>query len=561
MKQSHRVRLTFLTTLAIFIGCGTPTESVPERRPRPVVVAELSSGQPPGASLATASVGSWKTEQIGFEVSGRVEFVVEPNTEVESKVLDENGKPIFEVEPIARLESERYDLQVARAKADVTRATQELAAAETELNVSIPAQIRAADASRILAQTELDRSEALFARRAGAEADVDRTRANFESATSQLTQLDAALKAQKAKVESLKSGVLQAEQNFRDAERNLQDCTLFASFRGQIADVSVVPGSVVTAGQPIATIQMMNPIKIELEVSAEESRQLQRTERLPLYRMDGTMYDEMAFLYRVDPVADSLTRTFTVTMLVLNKKLLDEESKQDVATTDDIWRLDFEFLPGAGDGRLFVEEQAMHRDEVGHYVWMITNATVDTRRTTDDSRAFKVRKMRVTPGKLRVQFLGNWFFREVATEDPDFDPAKNFVAGRLKVSEGEPSEWNGDTLMLDSGGQWMLRPGDLVKVDLTAGDQVVGYYVPMDAICRQGSQTFLFAVEESNGETIVKKLPINVVSETKLRATSSLRRIEPVGSGSLEGIRYVTEGAHYLIDGEPVNVILAEASR
>jgi hypothetical protein len=101
----------------------------------------------------------------------------------------------------------------------------------------------------------------------------------------------------------------------------------------------------------------------------------------------------------------------------------------------------------------------------------------------------------------------------------------------------------------------MLRPGDLVKVDLTAGSKTNGYFVPMDAILRDGDNTFIFAVEEVGGQTVAKKVPIKLVSNSLKDATSSLRRVEPVETSSLEGITYVTEGAHYLIDGEPVNAI------
>ena len=46
--------------------------------------------------------------------------------------------------------------------------------------------------------------------------------------------------------------------------------------------VMVVPGSVVAAGQGVAMLQMMDPIKVEMEVSAEESRRLRNRQRLPV---------------------------------------------------------------------------------------------------------------------------------------------------------------------------------------------------------------------------------------------------------------------------------------
>ena len=536
-------------------GCGGQEEAIPERRPRPVTVKRLEKQAPPNASMVSASVGSWKTEQIGFEVGGRIEYVVEPNTEIEGRVSDKEGNVITEGNPIAQLESERYKLQVSKAKADVTRAEQDLLAAQTELSESIPAQIAAATATRDLAMTEYDRSQRLYEKRAGSQSDVDREKANYQNAAAQLKQLLAAQNAQKAQVESLRNAKLQAEQGLRDAQRNLEDCTLYSSFRGQIADISVVPGSVVSAGQAVATLQMMNPIKVELEVSADISRKLQKRERLPVViRMpDGSRQPRDGYLYLVDPVADPLTRTFTITLLVMNEKLSNTDVVENAATTRDIWRLDFKFLPGAEEDTLYVAENALLQDADGYYLWMIDNMTIETQRSPTDSQ-LKVSKIRVTPGPMKIPYLGNWVFQQVVVNDDRFDPAVNMVVGELNVSEGEPANWNGDTVIRSSGGQWMLRPGDLVEVDLSGNDELDGFYVPMNAITRKKGQAFIFAVDESSGESFAKRVPIKLIAETQSRVTSSMRRIEPAESSSLDGIMYVVDGAHYLIDGEPVNV-------
>ncbi len=535
-------------------GCERQEQAIPERRPRPVIVTKLTRRTPPSASMISASAGSWKTEQIGFEVGGRVEFVVEPNTEIEGRVLDGEGALISPGTPVAQLESERYTLQVARAKADVTRAEQNLLAALTGLNEDIPAQIASATATRDLAKTEYERSSRLFAQKAGAQVDVDRDKANYQSAEAKLKQLAASRKSKAAEIESLKNAKLQAVQNLRDAQRNVEDCTLYASYNGQIADVSVVPGSVVSAGQPVATLQMVNPIKIEFEVSARVSRHLEGREALPVVvtMPDGSLARREGYLYLVDPVADPLTRTFTVTLLIMNENVSKLQADRSVATTSDLWRLDFKFLPGAEEGMLFVSEDALLKDDAGYYLWMVTNRTVQARQAPMD-RELKVRKIRVTPGSLKVPYLGNWIFQQVVVDDKDFDPKVNMVIGKLKVSNGTAAEWNGDAVVRSSEGQWMLRPGDLVQVDLTGGEGIEGYYVPMDAITRKQGQAYIFVVDESDGKSVAKRVPINLGGETQFAATSSLRRIEPIEAGSLAGVSYIVEGAHYLIDGETVN--------
>lgn len=612
-RQSHLLATSFWVSISLIVcsasGCGSSAETTSVRAPRPVTVMPLLLTDPPNAAYVSASVGSWKQEDIGFEVDGRVEFVEEQNTEIEGRILaqpesepesepksepeseseltDEEievasdaelklaielalgvetelknkvDRVIVEGTPIGRIDSQRFELQVQRAEAEITRAENAVVAALVELIKGIPAEIRAATASRNLAEIELKRSVELFEKRAAAESDVDRDKAKFESAKAQISILEATTKSKQAEVESLKSALLQAKQDLRDAERNLEDCTLYSSFRGQISEVSVVPGSVVTSGQPVATIQMMDPIKAELEVSAEQSRRLRKSDRVPIIvtKADGTKSTEDGFLYLIDPVADPLTRTFTITLLVMNEKVGMTRDESITARTEQTWRLDFKFLPGAEDGMLFVVEKALLKDSKGYFLWLLTNVTIGSGAPKDGK--LKVRKMRVGLGPRKVPYLGNWNFQQVLIDDADFDPEKNMVAGQLSVDDGNPGDWEGDTIQLDSGGQWILRPGDLVKVDLSGENINKGFFVSMDSIVREADKSFLFVVNESDQETTAKRIPINVLDSKNGKATSGMRRIEAVEGQSLEGLRYIADGVHYLIDGEPVKVVAAGAS-
>lgn len=505
--------------------------------------------------MATASVGSWKTEEIGFEVQGRVEFVVEANTMLEGRVFDSKDNPINAGTPIARLESERFELQVARANSELERANQNLLAAQTELTESIPAQISAAVASRTLAERDFLRSQKLVSQNAASQGELDVDRANFENAVAQVKQLEAVEKAKQAEVESLKSQVEQSKQNVRDAERDLEDCTLYSSFTGQVAEVSVVPGSVVAAGEPVVTLQMMDPIKVEMEVSAQQSRQVQRTEVYPVHvtMPDGSVEIHEGFLNQIDSFADPQMRTYTLTFLVINR-LLSTQREKEVATTRDIWRLDLPFLPGAEDGRLFAAENSILFDEQGAYLWQVTNATAKSRTPSDN--LYTVRKIRITPKDFRIPYLGNWLFQEVVVNDEDFDPEVNLIVGELET-DGEAEDWAGDKVQVDSGARWMLRPGDLVKVDLSRSAKANGYYVPIGAITRSGEETAIYVVDTSGDRQLAKRVNVRIPSVEKNGQASGQVLVEPIGDIDLEGMPLVLKGSHYLVDGEPVSAALA----
>ena len=140
-------------------------------------------------------------------------------------MFDKAGERIVDGTPIGRLESERYQLRVEQAKADVAQAEQNLVAANVELNSTIPAQITAAAATRTLAKSEYDRSVRLFEQNAGSKGEMERAKSEYDNAVAQMSQLDASVKAKRAEVESLQNRVKQLEQSLRDAERDLEDCT------------------------------------------------------------------------------------------------------------------------------------------------------------------------------------------------------------------------------------------------------------------------------------------------------------------------------------------------
>ncbi|MEL6109642.1 MAG: HlyD family efflux transporter periplasmic adaptor subunit, partial [Planctomycetota bacterium] len=376
---------------------------------------------------------------------------------------------------------------------------------------------------------------------------------SYENAIADLKQLLATEKSQKAEIESLENAVLQAKQNLREAARDLEDCTLYSSFRGQVEETFVVPGSLVAAGDPVVSLQMMDPIKVELEVSARQSRQLQRTDVLPVHvsMPDGSTEIREGFLHQIDPSADPQTRTFTLTILVLNGRLA-AESETSVATTDNLWRLDLTFIPGARPGDLYIEEQAIQRDEDGYCLWQITNATIQDRSPSD--RLFQVRRLPIVPTAVKVPYLGERVFQRVEIEDDAFDPAVNLVTGKLSF-RGEVGDWDGKRVQLENFNRWMLRPGDLVKVDLSNPDRREGWYVPMGAISRRGAESAIFTLDSLGETASVRRVPIQVVQGDSSSTTSSLCRIEAVDGESLEDVRYVSEGAHFLIDGEEVRIV------
>ena len=94
LKPTNEPSDTMLLHAAVGNAWGCQSKSAPpttEKRPRPVTVFALRRTEPAALVQYTGSVSSWKTEEVGFEVSGRVEYIIEPGSDVDGPQLNESG--------------------------------------------------------------------------------------------------------------------------------------------------------------------------------------------------------------------------------------------------------------------------------------------------------------------------------------------------------------------------------------------------------------------------------------------------------------------------------------
>ncbi|UUO07154.1 efflux RND transporter periplasmic adaptor subunit [Blastopirellula sp. J2-11] len=546
-------------------GCSPQTETAEVRKPpRPVSTITLNTTRPGVASEVTGSVVSWKTEQIGFEVEGRVRQVIEPNEQIEGRLVAQNGEShlLSEGTPLARLDDERFQITVQSAKAAVEVARRQIEAVQVDIEQRIPASIAAAEAEKQLAEIEMARTQKLFDKSASTQAALDQAITTMATAEANVARAKAELSSRQAEVRSLEAQALQAEQQLADAERNLEDVVLYSSFRGQIAETHVLPGSYVKAGDPVITVQLMDPVSIEFELSAAASRKFQHGDSLRIYTINpGQPRKELCgFVYLTDAVADSQTRTFTVKLLVRNEEVQMtppmELDGYPVARTVDLWPLNIGPVL-SGDQRLFVEEESIHHDAQGAFVWKATNRHMGEI-SDNKNRVLTVEKIRVDAQPVSVPFLGNWNFVPVTIRsDQNFDPERDLIAGKMIVEGQEADDWNGDKLLYDRGG-WLLRPGDLVRVELSEDSAGSGLYVPMKALRHASGQASVFVVDRSTPDRpIARETPVTIVTaDAALRQEAALQRIEPVEPGTLAaGAQLIVEGVHYLVDGDEIVLI------
>lgn len=545
-----RTRLYFATWLSFIslngllqVGCS-PTEATKTTPARPVTFLVLEESDPSRLTRLTGSVESWKKEMLSCRVPGRVTQVVEPGVDIKGELVDSDGAVSSPGTLLAALDTDRYILRRDEAAARVDLAKARAQQAKTELERAIPERIKAATADRERTRSEFVRQEQLLAEDATARTKFEEAENAFRRAEAALAEAEAERATKTSELAALNAQIREAEQLLKQADVDLSDCELFAPFDGQISKVHAIAGSYLQQGMPVVTVQMMDPVKVELAVSEDTDRRLRYNDQLNVFVGENNE-PISGFVYLKDTVADAATRTFNVTILVRNRQvevgLPDEEQSEQVIRTTDLYNLESENADGAAP--FYTDAKTIHTDEEGRtFVWKVDDRTVEDLKGDFDP-VFTVSKVYVELGDKTLPILQLYTGREL-TDLGGLDPNKDLVTGQLPETTKD-----GDKVFL-SRREWMLRPGQLVHVELKGEPIRAGFYVPRPAILRSDGKNFVFVAEnaESGAET-AKRVEVQVGE-----SIGDYRRIEAIGDETLQpGTKLILDGAHYLREGDTVN--------
>ena len=554
--------LLIATALALLpLGCARQADAVSKPKPaKPVTVMTLDRTRQLQRQLMTGSVAPWKTEQVGFEVTGRISFVIEPNEDVQPRIPSDTAPPET---TLARVDRERFEIAVESANADVQVAERRFQANEVAIDQRLPAAVSSAKAELQLAEAEHERASRLSGQNAISRSEYDNTKTRLLVARSALASVEAELAQANAEQLALQAQIARARHALDEAKRNLRNTELHSSFRGIVSDVHTVPGSYVSPGDPVVTVQMMDPMLVQFEVSARDSRKYARGDVMAVFVSDkeGRRHPVTGMVYNVDSVADPDSRTYTVALHVRNQRqsILQHASERDsAARTRHIFPLNIGPII-TGDDRPYVEQRCLHEIGGSTYVWKITNRKWNQPGANSED-LLTIEPVRVVCGDEVLPLLGQWNFVPVQFEDPaSIDIENDLVAEELIFPEGidvpdaDPESWP-RTILLEQT-DWMLRPGDVVQVAIN-GEASNGFFVPMKAILNTDGDSFLHVVETDDDQTRVRRVAVNVQNRKSVSDRSVSMQVEPVDAQLLpEGSLIVIGGSHYLDDGDRVRVV------
>ena len=152
-----------------------------------------------------------------------------------------------------------------------------------------------------------------------AKARLEQTQAQFEELTLFDEEIeDADLRAERRRMARAKSGLSEAEVAVREAEFNVRRATVRAPFAGSVANLAVVAGERVQARDSIAEVVDLSRIKIEVQALETEVLYLEegREARVTLSAFPDTVL--VGRVASINPVIDPRTRTARVTVAVPN---------------------------------------------------------------------------------------------------------------------------------------------------------------------------------------------------------------------------------------------------
>ncbi|HCK81000.1 MAG TPA: efflux RND transporter periplasmic adaptor subunit [Candidatus Competibacter sp.] len=271
-----------LSSLLLVLLVGTDARA---QQPAP-------SPPPPAVTVVTL-----KTETVTLtrELPGRTNpyLVAEVRPQVSGiveRLLFDEGKRVKAGQPLYQLDDETYRADHNSAKASLTRAQAKLEAA----------RLTAKRASELVKANAVSRQE-------------------DEDATAALRQAEADVKVAQAAVDS--------------AEVIWKRARITAPIQGRIGKSSVTQGALVTANQtaPLATIQQLDPIYVDLTQSSAEILQIRKevaagslasTTDVPatILLEDGTEYAHRGRLAFSEVTVDPSTGSTAIRMIVPNPK-------------------------------------------------------------------------------------------------------------------------------------------------------------------------------------------------------------------------------------------------
>jgi len=161
----------------------------------------------------------------------------------------EDNQPVKRGDLLFTIDDTQFKATVDQSKADLDSAMQQAQSYSTQI-AAAQASVESAQSAYDTAQKNLERAKALFTTGDVAQASLDQTTSDFAQSAAQLTTSQSSLLALQSGLAAKQDDVLSARAQLEIAQADLAWTKVFAAADGWIANLTLRPGSSVSANAP-----------------------------------------------------------------------------------------------------------------------------------------------------------------------------------------------------------------------------------------------------------------------------------------------------------------------
>jgi membrane fusion protein (multidrug efflux system) len=353
-----------LLASASWSGCGGPPPMPPMPTPEVAYVTVQTQRVVLTSELPGRTAG-YMVAEIRPQVNGLIQ-----------KRHFTEGSQVKADEVLYQIDPAPYQAAVDNANANMAAAHKGTDRAKAALAASI-AGLKRYQATLALAKTNLLRYEDLVKTHAASAMQRDQSATDVDVAEASLRAGEAQVEADREAVGAAEAAIKQAEAAMETARINLGYTKITAPISGRIGRSVVTEGAIVTAYQPVpmATIQQLDPIYVDVPQSTAELNRLRRrlasgslkdggTDRVKILLEDGTAYGREGSLQFRDVTVDGTTGSVILRIVVPNP--------DNILLPGMFVRASIE--EGVDEHAILLPQQAVARDPKGNPQALVVNA-------------------------------------------------------------------------------------------------------------------------------------------------------------------------------------------
>ena len=251
--------------------------------------------QSPARKVSTVTVQQQEI-MLNMELPGRTsayriaEIRPQVNGIVQERLFIE-GADVEAGQILYRIDPEPYQAVLDNAMANLLAMQKSANRARAALKANSADVIRMKDTLK-LAQKELDRYKESFKEKIVSASQLDKATTEAKVAEASVRAAEALVESSNQDIAAAEAAIKQAEAALKTARINLRYCTVTAPISGRIGKSSITEGAIVTAyqGIPLATIQQLDPIYVDVPQSTNDLMNLKK--RLRDGRLDQKGKDQ-----------------------------------------------------------------------------------------------------------------------------------------------------------------------------------------------------------------------------------------------------------------------------